>query len=136
MRGPKPGITRTGRAARTGARSRAWQRRLAGCSGCAGSSGACALHRSLLSSTLDPPRDDPHREAGCGRAGNRLSGTLMPGNEPLDYLPLWALFVATVALVLLAVEAGFRLGRWRERGAEHERETPVGAIVGAILGLL
>jgi hypothetical protein len=60
----------------------------------------------------------------------------MPGREPLDSLPLWALFGATVALVLLAIEAGFRLGRWRQRGAEHERETPVGAIVGAILGLL
>ena len=39
-------------------------------------------------------------------------------------------------LILLAVEAGFRVGRWRQRGAEHERESPVGAIVAASLGLL
>ena len=60
----------------------------------------------------------------------------MMGREPLDWLPLWALFATTLTLIFLAVEAGFRLGRWRERRTEHERETPVGAIVGAILGLL
>jgi hypothetical protein len=61
---------------------------------------------------------------------------MMQGHEPLDYIPLWALFGTTVVLILLAVEAGFRVGRWRLRRAEHERETPVGAIVAAILGLL
>ena len=60
----------------------------------------------------------------------------MPGQEPFDWLPLWALFGATVALILLVVEAGFRVGRWRQRRAEHEREAPVGAVVGAGLGLL
>jgi hypothetical protein len=60
----------------------------------------------------------------------------MPGQEPLDWLPLWALFGATVALILVVVEAGFRVGRWRQRRAEHEREAPVGAIVAAGLGLL
>jgi hypothetical protein len=60
----------------------------------------------------------------------------MPGHEPLDWLPLWAFFGTTVVLVLLAVEAGFWLGRWRQRRAEHERESPVGAMVAAILGLL
>jgi hypothetical protein len=59
----------------------------------------------------------------------------MQGQEPLDYLPLWALLGTTVVLIFLAVEAGFRVGRWRQRRAEHERETPVGTIVGAILGL-
>jgi hypothetical protein len=59
----------------------------------------------------------------------------MQGREPLDSIPLWALFGTTVVLIFLAVEAGYRLGRWRQRRAEHERETPVGAIVGAILGL-
>jgi hypothetical protein len=60
----------------------------------------------------------------------------MPGHEPLDWLPLWGLFATSVVLILLAVEAGFRLGSWRQRRPEHERETPVGAMVGAILGLL
>jgi hypothetical protein len=59
----------------------------------------------------------------------------MQGQEPLDYIPLWALLGVTVVLIYLAVEAGFRVGRWRQRRAEHERETPVGAIVAAILGL-
>jgi hypothetical protein len=60
----------------------------------------------------------------------------MQGHEPLDYIPLWVLFGTTVMVIFLAVEAGFRVGRWRQRHAEHERETPVGAIVAAILGLL
>ena len=60
----------------------------------------------------------------------------MQGHELLDYIPLWALFVTTVVFILLAVEAGYRVGRWRQQRAEHERETPVGAIVAAILGLL
>ena len=66
----------------------------------------------------------------------RFPGALMTGHEPFDWLPLWALFGATVALILLVVEAGFRVGRWRQRRAEHEREAPVGAIVAAGLGLL
>src|SRR6516162_6932392 len=60
----------------------------------------------------------------------------MRGHETLDYIPLWALVGSTVVLTFLAVEAGFRVGRWRQRRAEHERETPVGAIAAAILGLL
>jgi hypothetical protein len=59
----------------------------------------------------------------------------MQGQEPLDYLPLWALLGTTVVLIFLALEAGFRVGRWRQGRAEHERETPVGAIVAAVLGL-
>jgi hypothetical protein len=59
----------------------------------------------------------------------------MQGQEPLDYLPLWALLGTTVVLIFLAVEAGFRVGGWRQRRAEHERETPVGTIVAATLGL-
>jgi hypothetical protein len=59
----------------------------------------------------------------------------MRSQEPLDYIPLWALFGATVILLSLAVEAGFQVGSWRQGDAEHERETPVGAIVAAIFGL-
>src|SRR5437868_5263164 len=54
----------------------------------------------------------------------------------LDGLPLWGLFVATVAIVALSVEAGFRLGRYRRQGSDAEKEAPVGAIAGATLGLL
>jgi hypothetical protein len=59
----------------------------------------------------------------------------MHGHEPLAYIPLCALLGTTVLLIFLAVEAGFAVRRWRQRRAEHERGTPVGAIVGAILGL-
>jgi hypothetical protein len=59
---------------------------------------------------------------------------LMSG--PMDALPLWGLFVAIVVVVLLSIEAGFRLGQYRRRRSEEEKEGPVGAIVAATLGLL
>ena len=43
----------------------------------------------------------------------------MSADHPLDYLPLWAVFGCTVVLTYLAVEAGFRLGTWRQRRAER-----------------
>jgi hypothetical protein len=51
-------------------------------------------------------------------------------------LPPWSLFAATVVLVLVAVEVGYRSGSLRRAAAEHEKEAPVGAMVGATLGLL
>jgi hypothetical protein len=53
-----------------------------------------------------------------------------------DALPLWAVFVGTVALVLVAVDIGYRLGSLRRTAAAPEKEAPVGAMVGATLGLL
>jgi hypothetical protein len=50
--------------------------------------------------------------------------------------PLWAVFAGTVLLVLLAHEIGYRLGGMRQKVATHEKEAPVGAMVGATLGLL
>lgn len=41
-----------------------------------------------------------------------------------------------VLLVLALVESGWRLGGARRRAADHEMEAPVGAMVGAALGLL
>jgi hypothetical protein len=41
-----------------------------------------------------------------------------------------------VVFIFLAVETGFRVGRWRQRRAEPEKETPVGTVVAASLGLL
>lgn len=55
---------------------------------------------------------------------------------PLDSIPLSALALATFAVVLLTIEAGFRLGRRRRLAADDEKEAPVGAIVAAALGLL
>jgi len=54
----------------------------------------------------------------------------------LDRLPLWGLFLALIVLVLAAIEGGHRLGSYRHGQAGHEKEAPVGAMVGATLGLL
>jgi hypothetical protein len=51
-------------------------------------------------------------------------------------MPLWVLYVLTVAIVLLAIEAGYRIGAYRRRVAAAEKDTPVSGIVGATLGLL
>lgn len=59
----------------------------------------------------------------------------MPGTEPLDILPLWALFIGILLVVLLSVEIGYRVGRLRAHHVE-EKETPVGEMVAATLGLL
>ena len=54
----------------------------------------------------------------------------------LDHLPLWGLFLATLAIVLVGAEGGYRFGRYRGRKSDAEKEAPVAAIVGATLGLL
>lgn len=59
----------------------------------------------------------------------------MSATAPLDALPLWALFIAILLVVLLSVEVGYRVGRARARHVE-EKETPVGEMVAATLGLL
>src|SRR6187399_1439615 len=54
----------------------------------------------------------------------------------LDALPLWGLFFTVIVLVLAAIEGGYRLGLYRHSRAGDEKEAPVGAMVGATLGLL
>lgn len=56
--------------------------------------------------------------------------------EPLDAVPLWGVFTATILLAWLGLEVGYRIGRWRHDHVTEEKETPVGAMVGSILGLL
>src|SRR5262245_51295921 len=60
----------------------------------------------------------------------------MDSTSLLDRLPLWGLFLATVAVVAASVEVGFQLGQYRRQQTDQEKEAPVGAIVGATLGLL
>ena len=60
----------------------------------------------------------------------------MESNELLDALPLWGVFIAILVVVLFSVECGYRLGRYRRNRHELEKETPVGTMVGATLGLL
>ncbi|WP_254508502.1 bestrophin-like domain [Anatilimnocola floriformis] len=54
----------------------------------------------------------------------------------MDSLPLWVIVLTTLALLSLALEAGYRAGHWRHERTPDEREQPVGAMVAAILGLL
>lgn len=60
----------------------------------------------------------------------------MSSSGLIDAIPLWGLFGATVAVVLLSIEGGYRLGLFRYRRPQDEKEAPVGAIVAATLGLL
>ena len=59
----------------------------------------------------------------------------MQSDGPLDLLPLWGAFFVILLLVLVSVEVGYRLGKYRSRNTE-EKESAVGAMVGATLGLL
>jgi hypothetical protein len=55
----------------------------------------------------------------------------------LDMFPLWAVYVVTVILVLVAAEIGFRLGLWLQRRDPDSRKAPVsGTVVGGMLGLM
>ena len=53
----------------------------------------------------------------------------------LDAIPIWAIFAATILMVILAIEAGQRIGQAVRRRSEDEKESPISAIAGAILGL-
>jgi hypothetical protein len=57
-------------------------------------------------------------------------------SEPLDVVPLWGLLLAFGAALWLAMEVGYRIGRWRHARRPDEREQPVGAMVASILGLV
>ena len=54
----------------------------------------------------------------------------------LDFFPIWVLFLITVTVVLLSIEIGYRLARAQLRRTPEAKDAPVGAMVGAILGLL
>jgi hypothetical protein len=60
----------------------------------------------------------------------------MENNALIDALPLWGLFITILGVVLLSVECGYRLGKFRLSRREQEKEAPVGTMVGATLGLL
>ena len=53
----------------------------------------------------------------------------------IDALPMWAVFAGTIVVVMVAIEAGYLLGRVMHRRSEDEKESPVSAIAGAIVGL-
>jgi hypothetical protein len=55
---------------------------------------------------------------------------------PLDAIPLWAMLPAFGIFLWLAMEGGYRLGKWRREHIAVEKEQPVGAMVASILGLV
>jgi hypothetical protein len=66
---------------------------------------------------------------------------LVPGGaqedgKSMDMVPIGLLFGITVFLVVAAIESGYRLGQRARRSSEDEKESPVSAISGTILGLL
>src|SRR5215510_9556716 len=65
-----------------------------------------------------------------------LTGGLTELCMIIDALPIWVLFLITAALVVLAVEIGFRVGKMVRTRSSEERKSPVSAIAGAVLGLL
>jgi len=54
----------------------------------------------------------------------------------IDSLPILVVFLLTVALIVLSVEVGYRIGMARARRSEREREAPIDSMVGSTLGLL
>ena len=56
-------------------------------------------------------------------------------SQPLDLIPLWAFFLITIGLLLLATEGGFQAGlAWQRR--DPEKDTAIGSMVAATLGLV
>ncbi len=53
----------------------------------------------------------------------------------LDDIPLWGILAGTIVVVLIAIEVGYWLGKVVHQRAQDEKESPVSAIAGAILGL-
>jgi hypothetical protein len=56
--------------------------------------------------------------------------------ELMDSLPLWSILLLTMAAVLVAIEVGYRTGRWRNRHHAFDSEGLLSAMTGAHLGLL
>jgi hypothetical protein len=56
--------------------------------------------------------------------------------EPFYQVPLWCFFLVAMLLSALALELGFRFGRWRHARMAEEKESPVAAMVASVLGLL
>jgi len=57
-------------------------------------------------------------------------------SQPLDSLPIWALFILTILFMLLAVEVGYRIGKVFLKDKSDQSDAGVGVMVGAALALL
>ena len=56
--------------------------------------------------------------------------------EPLDLIPLFCFFPLIAVVSMLAVECGFRFGKWRIRSKAGEKNASLDSMVASILGLL
>jgi hypothetical protein len=54
----------------------------------------------------------------------------------LDQFPVWAVYLGTVAAVLIAAEIGFRLGLWLQRRGPDAKAPVSGTVIGGMLGLM
>jgi hypothetical protein len=54
----------------------------------------------------------------------------------IDALPLWLFFLLAIALVLLSIEVGWRLGHRQYQRLSLEDRSPISVPVGALMGLL
>ena len=55
----------------------------------------------------------------------------------LDQIPIWAVYLLTVAVVLISAEIGFRVGIWLQHRNPSSTKNPItGAVVGGMLGLM
>lgn len=57
-------------------------------------------------------------------------------NQPLDFIPMWALYLLTVLAMLATMEAGYRLNRALRRRSPDKTDVGLGGMVGASLALL
>ena len=57
-------------------------------------------------------------------------------DQPLDFIPMWALYILTVLAMLATMEAGYRLNSALRRKAPDKTDAGLGGMVGASLALL
>ena len=60
----------------------------------------------------------------------------MLNTQPLDYLPLWGVYLLTVIVLFLAIELGYRSGLAIQKRRPDQAEAGVGTMVGASLAFL
>jgi hypothetical protein len=53
----------------------------------------------------------------------------------IDKIPIWIFFAGTIIAVMISIEFGYWLGKAARRRSVDEKESPVSAIIGGILGL-
>jgi len=60
----------------------------------------------------------------------------MLNTQPLDHLPIWGVYLLTVFVLYMSIEAGFQFGLSVQKRRPDHAETGVGAMVGASMAFL